>query len=199
MADYPGLVKLVLTARSENSVRNSVIYYDSTTGHDWTDAELLTLASNWWASTGAAWKAATSTGVNFESVTVTNLSDETSQNQQVYQIPQPAPGLLTGDMLPANAACCVSWKTGFANRKRRGRTYLYGMNEAMSGGSVWSASYLALAGNVALAVLGFFNSVGLPVRHVILSRVGEFVTIVTAYLIDNIVDSQRRRLPNRGA
>jgi hypothetical protein len=199
MAVIDGGVRLVLTAQQENTQRIPVLHYRGPLGHVWTLAELLTLATNWWNAVRTTWKPVCSTGVTFYSVTATDMSNLVLPVQAVYVIPQPELGTAGGEASPANVACCVAWKTPYANRKLRGRTYLYGLTEGFSQGSTLLSTYLALAAALSIAITTFTNSTGVSVYHVIYSRSANVMTNVTSVLIDTIADSQRRRLPNRGA
>jgi hypothetical protein len=199
MAVISGGVRLVVTAQQENTQRITVLHYRGPIGHVWTQPELLALATNFWNGVRTAWKASTGITVNFLSITATDMGDALLPVQAVYNIPQPEPGTAGGDPAPANVACCVSWKTPYANRKLRGRTYLYGLTEGHSSGSVLTSSYLALAAALATLLTTFVNGTGVSVMHVVYSRAANVMTPVTTFLIDSIVDSQRRRLPNRGA
>jgi len=191
-------VRLVLSGVAENTVRTTVLHYRTPNLHTWTQPELLTLATNFWNAVRASAKATAAGGVNWLSVTATDLGDDLLPTQAVYNIPQPEPGTVAGDMLPANVSCCISWKTPYAHRSLRGRTFWYGMIDTAAAGSIFSSTYLALVANFAAACLAFVNAGGVGCQLGILSRSLSLITPVTTYLIDATSDSQRRRLPNRG-
>lgn len=115
------------------------------------------------------------------------------------------PGTASGDGLPNNCGLCVSFRTGLTGRSRRGRNYTIGMTESHQAAGVVNstyrnavlAAYSALAANLAANtdwvhnIASFFSN-GEP-------RLQALKTPVTAYqVVDDFVDSQRRRLPGRG-
>jgi len=107
--------------------------------------------------------------------------------------------------MPGGTTFCLSLRTGFVGRARRGRIYTIGMNEGQQSGGVVTSGYrnawitniqqLMLAvgtTNWELVVVSFMLN-GLP-------RDEPLVTPVTTVLaVDDFVDSQRRRLQGRGA
>lgn len=120
-------------------------------------------------------------------------------------VPQPSPGTRIGTPLPNNVTLAVSFRTGTTGRSARGRNYILGLVESdvdfnEVGGPVtedWQDAYneLTTAGG---AVPGYTwivysrRTAGAP------RPTGVAFTIVTATIVNNIVDSQRRRLPGRG-
>jgi len=191
-------VRLVLLATQEATVRTTVLHYSTIAPHTWTAGELLTLATNWWNAVRTSAKASVHSGVNFLSVTATDLSNDLFPTQAVYNIPQPEPGLAGGDAVPANVAACIAWKTPYANRRLRGRTFWYGLTEGFTSGSTLGISYLTLLSNFATAVGSFNNPSGVGVYFAVYSRASNIMTAILTYIIDSVTDSQRRRLPLRG-
>lgn len=107
--------------------------------------------------------------------------------------------------MPGNATFCLSLRTAFVGRTRRGRMYTIGMDEAHQAGGVVTSTYrnnwLTLAEQLRLAaaaanwewVVASFWSGGVE-------RPTALVTPVQAIIaVDDFVDSQRRRLQGRGA
>lgn len=113
-------------------------------------------------------------------------------------------GVLSGAALPNNATFCISFRSAFTGRSARGRAYVPAVvrnavtQNELDSGSVESyrSMYEAL----------FDLAHGADFRHVILSRVASGVkrdeavpfTVINYLAVDNIIDSQRRRLPGRG-
>jgi len=96
-----------------------------------------------------------------------------------------------------NVTLSMSERTGLAGRKFRGRMYLAGLGEPdVSTVDTVSSAVVALAANaMANLITG-----GLPSGNflTLFHRNTNTFTDVIAYVIENIVDSQRRRLPGRG-
>jgi len=156
------------------------------------------LASAFWTALGPSLKGASAGNVIFQSVTAVDLGQDPNL-VGVYTIPAGQVGTLAGDPLPANSASVLSWKTPYADRKRRGRTYWYGNTEAQMTGSTISSVYVLALTAIGTALMAFTNSGGIGVEFAVFSRVGNFITRINNFVIDNIADSQRRRLPQRGA
>lgn len=104
----------------------------------------------------------------------------------------------------ANATVTMSARTGFAGRAYRGRMYVPGLIEGDVTADDRISSALAVglanAANQLIAVLITWG-----VNWCIFHRPGlvpkpldNTFTNVTSYVIENILDSQRRRLPSRG-
>lgn len=111
----------------------------------------------------------------------------------------PEPGLLSGTTAPANATSTFSWRTGLAGKKYRGRIYVPGLREGDIGEDDRIASPLAAL--FAAAISGFldkFGLVGSTYKAVVFHRLTATATRIITAVIENIVDSQRRRLPGRG-
>lgn len=133
-------------------------------------------------------------------------TDQSAQNGGAftYTTNLPADGANVQEPLPGNVALCVSLRTAQRGRSYRGRSYIVGLTENQVQGnlltsasaSAWLAAYDALVNELntppyQLAVCSRFTA-GAP-------RVAGVLTpIIDAALVDNVVDSQRRRLPGRG-
>jgi len=112
--------------------------------------------------------------------------------------------------LPNNVTLAIKWVTGFTGRSRRGRTYHLGItpgqlidpNHIGSGPQAdLKAAYDALVTAVevagaSLVVASFFSGV---IDHVPQPRAEAVNTIIDECSINTTLDSQRRRLPERGA
>lgn len=107
--------------------------------------------------------------------------------------------------LPNNVTWAVKFTTGLTGRSTRGRNYIYGVPENMVGGNDvdpdWAAAIVAGYQDLLAAPFptDFVWSVLSRVQnHVVLAN-GLLYPINTVSFTDTVVDSQRRRLPGRGA
>jgi hypothetical protein len=120
--------------------------------------------------------------------------------QGVVIVSPPAPGTNTGTDLPSNIATVVSLYTGFSGRSYRGRQYWCGVPEASITANSIATAYVALmisdmgelidalAAEGCVVCVASFQSAGVP-------RVTGVATPVTNWGADNVVDTQRRRIP----
>lgn len=137
-------------------------------------------------------------------VHVTDLTTATSPTV-TYNTGLPQQGLLTGDPLPHNCALCISFRTANRGRSSRGRNYHFGFEEGDVTGSLVDQSLVDTI-VAAYATLIGAGSLTSGLQWCVVSRFGggvartaALVQPVTAVLaIDNVIDSQRRRLPGRG-
>lgn len=116
------------------------------------------------------------------------------------------PGGISGEAVPNNVNPCISFRTGVAGRSFRGRNYIPGLSNSDVTGNVLETAWktalinaytdLNPGGNFGTAawnwvVVSYFTG-GSP-------RAAGLVTpVISAIFTDDIVDSQRRRLPGRG-
>lgn len=154
----------------------------------WFQAALLPLLSN---------------GYTFREVYCVDLTTASSPTGTAAPVGT-AVGGTSGDPLPGNVALCVSFRTIGRGRSFRGRNYVCGLVEPNVSGNTISQTW---ADNVAAAYEQLLipdEFVNLP--WVVVSRytnnqpraAGITSNIINALVVDNTVDSQRRRLPGRG-
>lgn len=96
-----------------------------------------------------------------------------------------------------NVTVTLSWRTGLAGRKQRGRIYLVGLTEPrVNANDTITSVQLSLMATAAAQFIGPVWSNG--VVPAIFHRADNTYTPVNSYVLENVVDSQRRRLPGRG-
>jgi hypothetical protein len=162
----------------------------------WTTTNMGTLANmfvTWWSTQyrNLAW-----TGVALYQVQV-RLYDPTNPLAFDLTLGTPAGGTVGSAPDPASATLSTSWRTGLAGRKYRGRFYTVGMVEAQSqDNDTVTSGYVTSAGTVATALLSDLAAAALSL--VIFHRVDNTFTPVISTIVENLVDSQRRRLAGRG-
>jgi len=131
-----------------------------------------------------------------QEIIVTNINDAI-QEQFTKPIVPPRAGTATGSTMPGNVTSTVSWRTGFAGPRRRGRTFMVDTpatnvtgDERISGAR---ASELATWGSTLINALQVANKL-----LVVASHTYHTWTPIVSVVIETILDSMRRRLPGRG-
>lgn len=129
-----------------------------------------------------------------------------------YTTDLPASGEQSVEALPNSVTLAVKWVTGLAGRSFRGRTYHIGMvdlsvlgNVATSGfHDLLTAAYNQLINAIVtenpdwgLVVASFFSGVDVDGNPI--PRSTAVLTPILTAVVNDIVDSQRRRLPGRGS
>ena len=115
-------------------------------------------------------------------------------------------GRKVGDPLAGNVSLCVSFRTALRGRSYRGRNYLCGLVEPEVSGNTINLTF-------AEDVVNAYQQLLIPDEYliptqswVIVSRYankqprsqGVATPVTQVLIVDNFVDSQRRRLPGRG-
>lgn len=102
----------------------------------------------------------------------------------------------SGDVLPAQLCAAITWKTGVASRRTRGRTYIGPLVKSTddANGAITSTAHgvLDLA---AQELVGQSTSADTPL--IVYSRRGNIATVVTDWNVDSRFDVQRRRANRR--
>jgi hypothetical protein len=167
------------------------------------ETELLALCSDvglWWKTSIAP---ALSHDLTIHEIQATDQS--TASGAIAVLDPSPAiVGESPDKSLPNNCAFCVSIKSGLRGRKHRGRNFVMGIPESVVTNSHASASFVNAIHNGYQALLTATSTSGF--QWVVVSRfsgppphtIGSSVPVVGAAVFDDVIDSQRRRLPGRG-
>ena len=195
--DYPRTVEVVVHAQSEGSERANVFHFYLVAIGFPTATQLDTLCQNFWTAIGLAYRNCCGINVNFTAVTARDLQSVAGA-VGTYAIPQPAPGTINADLMPANCAAVISWRTGLSGRSARGRSYIFGLQDGAAIGSTLTNAQIALLTALSNAIGSFTNAGGVGVLFSILSKTLVNTFPVRNAIIDAIMDSQRRRLPGRG-
>lgn len=124
-------------------------------------------------------------------------------------LPEPATGPSDGEA--GNVAPCISFKTGLTGRSHRGRNYIVGVPKEVTVKGILNSGWIATVTTAYSALRGMLDAEGStwvvisrfsgvdPITHKPIPRVTGVTTPVTNVgFTDNVVDSQRRRLPSRG-
>lgn len=188
----------------DTQIVETVLHYQLAGGYDIPKMILL----------GAALRVAWAGGVQgsmSSAVTLTQirLTDLTTVSSPVvnYSTGMPLSGALVATpALPNSIAVVMTKRTDFRGRSYRGRIYHPGLTEAdVTANQVLAARVTALL--TSYSNLINITDSGANVHHMVVvsrfsagaARGAAVVTQVTSISTDGIVDSQRRRLPGRGA
>jgi hypothetical protein len=98
---------------------------------------------------------------------------------------------------PANVSLTMSWRTGLAGRKYRGRNYIPGIGttDVTTLDTINSTAATRIASIAAQLLAGILTA---GFQFVVFHVADNTVTEITDFVIEAILDSQRRRLPGRG-
>lgn len=105
-------------------------------------------------------------------------------------------GTASGDTLPGNSACAISWRTSGTGRRNRGRSYISGLSESNVGGDRIDTTLLANMFQIGAALIG--SNINSQEYFAVRSIKDVLMKIVTGFVQDTVMDSMRTRLLNRG-
>ncbi len=106
--------------------------------------------------------------------------------------------------LPNSNSIAYSWRTASAGRSFRGRTFHVGLMEGQIAGNELTSAAVSAIGSAYNGLIGAgvpagFELVVVSRQHAGVPRLTGIATEVSAgFFTDNVLDSQRRRLPGRG-
>lgn len=205
----PNAVEARLIFSDDGQQAVNTLYFDA--GGAPSIDDLLTLAEvlgTWWASQMAPLLCDTLT---LNEVICSDLSIEAGLQTSVGVS---ASGAVTSEAAPNNVAACISFRTGLRGRNFRGRNYIAGVpNSAIGintlttdfiGGAVAAYQQLLETGSAPLpglytwSVVSRYSGVDPATGKPIPRTTGIFTHVNQVVFTDNVVDSQRRRLPGRG-
>lgn len=168
-----------------------------------TEANLLGLAAAYKAFWNTNLKTAVPAAVSLVMIRVTGLTNPDDPAFE-YTTGLPLQGTQGNTKLPNNVTVVVKWTTAYRGRSFRGRTYHIGLaNDQVSGSSLasgYSASFQTIYSNLlsldadgataTLVVVSYYAGNAL--------RTIPVATPVVSCTVNTALDSQRRRLPERG-
>lgn len=164
-------------------------------------AEFLEFLATWFDETLAP---ALPTTISLVNIKATDLTTETAP-VYLYAVGMPNPGTNPGSSLPNNCALVITKRTAMRGRSFRGRIFHPGLLETSVTANTVNSSTVA---NLILYYSELLEVVLTEEtwRMGVLSRYADnapraeaVFTPVTSLDSDGVVDSQRRRLPRRGA
>lgn len=154
-------------------------------------ANIGSMFADWWLN---SYRSAFTNALVGQDITTTK-QDPSDPLQNITYIA--APGTRAGTILPGDVTAAVSWRTGLAGRKYRGRFYDFGMafgdansNDTMTGG------YIAILEAIGQYLLN--HAVTAALKLIVFHRLTNTYTDINTVVTDQLVDSMRRRLAGRG-
>lgn len=172
-----------------------------------TQASLQQLAQavlDWWDASALPWLP-----VNyvFREVYATDQSSATGPASTVTSVGQSGSRNPASGVLPNSNTLCISFRTAGRGRSSRGRNYWAGLTRGDVTGNQASAILQGGLRDVYLDLRDLTINDIIPWYWVVLSRYhnkaprpqGLTNTITEVLIVDGTIDSQRRRLPGRGA
>jgi hypothetical protein len=189
----PRGIELVINAVFESQPVVNVFHYKTTSDAEPSSTALENFIAYWRAAFETKWLACHTTSYRILDYTAKSLYGGLPEQVVVYT-PGSVVGTQGGDPAPGNCACVISWRTAFAGRQYRGRTYAGPFSEAWVNGNTASAGLLGVLGDFASQ----FASVDLPNgwSPAIVSFTHSTIQLITGFVIDYLLDSMRRRLGN---
>lgn len=155
-------------------------------------ASINAVFADWWA---ASYRTVCRNVIVGESVTSTKL-DPSNPLQDTVSLAA-AGTYAAGGTLPADVSAAVSWRTGLAGRKYRGRFYDFSVpSDAANLNDTLTGAYLTALTSVGSYLLNHLVTAGL--KAVIFHRGDNTSTAITSIIVDQLIDSMRNRLAGRG-
>lgn len=197
----PLVCKVALIFQRDTRELVNTFHVARTTGWDISSMTALgTAIVSWYNS---VYKAALPTTVALSQVQVRQLNPASPLAVDIPVTPA-SPGTRGGPTEAGNASVTMSERTGFAGRAYRGRMYAAAVpsNDVTSDDKVSSALVTLLGNAIGNLVFGALPAGDLlAVFHrpgLVPKPLDNLYTVVNTYILENIIDSQRRRLPGRG-
>lgn len=165
-------------------------------------------ASDWATAIGAALIAATSSAVNWDKVSVTDVAEDGDESVDLA-FTQPYPGAVTGDCLPPQNSMLLSFRTGQKGRRRHGRAYIPGVSESNTANGLLTGTQLTALEGLGAALVSNFSAGGLNPQYQLVvyspeqleappvkpfkPRTGTIITPISAAEASTVVRTQRHR------
>lgn len=189
-----------LIGQLDSQVVENVIYVEDAAG--WTVGKLATLGGvivSWWDTDLQPWL---SDSFQLDRLKLTDLTTVSSPSIE-YVSGLPLVGGTAQEAMSNNVAVVVTFLTDLRGRSYRGRNYIAGLPTGNVDGNTVSTVWVDGVNDAYYALNTTLDGAGQA--HVVVSRYTEgsarpsgVTTPITGYRTNNIVDSQRRRLPGRG-
>lgn len=198
----PGILQAELVYNWDSQVVQNVLQFEPDTALTPTlMLEVGLFLRNWW---NTALKGSSPSNLQLVNIKLTDLTTVNAPSFN-YATGLPLVGTGGSPSLPNNCALVITKRTIFRGRSFRGRIYHPGLYESIvSGNTVDAGAVTSFV--TAWSQLISFTTTGAAWNMVVMSRYSDLAprseavsTEVLSMDSDGVVDSQRRRLPRRGA
>jgi hypothetical protein len=194
--------------RTQGTLLNQKVEWGVHMRHVGPGGDLNDFVGAWTATIGPLLIAATSSSVNWDRLTVTDV-DPDGDESVTFAFTQPYPGAITGEVLPPQNSMLLSFKTGQKGRRRHGRAYIPGVAESGTANGLVIGAQLAALQALGNGLTNTFKAGGTepqyqlavyspeqltpPPPKVFKPREGELITLITAAQASDMVRTQRHR------
>lgn len=172
---------------------------------DWSEADLGAIAetfTSWWQTN---MRALHHLGLTLTRVKARNIETSTGLGVEVG-VSSNNVGTATGSPYPNNAAVSVKWTTALSGRSYRGRTYHMGLSDAFTQTANQNLLTSTFAANLRTGYLALMTAVNVAAKNLVVvskytnnaPRTTGLATVILGVSVNTALDSQRRRLPERG-
>jgi len=193
--DITGGARIALKMSQHGQERVNV--WHATKPTDWTLTQLQDLATNILTNWQTTWRGNEPDDLCVIDVVCTSLMGADSI-QATLPCTANCCGTRTVSPAPGNASSTISWRTSGIGRRKRGRTYPAGMvDEDINDDDTITSTRIVNLSQMAIAIMNAVFLVA-TANLGVFSRVALVISPVVSYVIENILDTQRKRLPGRG-
>jgi len=155
-------------------------------------AAINAVFSDWWAN---SYRAALKNVIVGSKLVATKL-DPAAPFQDTLSLASPGT-YASGGATAADVSAAVSWRTGLAGRKFRGRFFDFGVpTDAFTTNDTMTGAYITILSSVGTYLLSHLGTAAL--KAVIFHRLTNTATPITGVVVDQLLDSMRMRLAGRG-
>lgn len=197
----PNAVKVVITFSLAGQLVNLTLGLEKASAVSVSDLETAATGTQDWAVNELLpWLSSQLTLTGMEAYDLSSASAPVV----AYSLATPHAGSAASPSLPNNAAAVISFRTDQRGRSARGRMYVPGIPQnVQASATTLGTAFVAALTQAGADINSYLTSV--PFTHVVISRytnnapraVGT-TEAVTSVVMDNKIDSQRRRLSGRG-
>jgi len=185
----------------QQHVENTLYFLLSAGWDEGTLTELGVALIEWWTD---HIKPLVSSNLVLKEVVCTDLTSDTAPSMTSTPV-LATTGDDSAEMLPLNCSLSVSFRTAGRGRSSRGRNYVVGLTGDAVDSNEANATFVDGI-TAAYQALSFGGSFDLDATWVVVSRfhdnaprtAGVATPVSAVVVVDNVIDSQRRRLPGRG-
>lgn len=184
---------------ASQQVCNTVYYHLDT---PWDEAAMNALGSDLVAWLNSDWKDAITSNCSFHTIKITDLTTQNSPGIE-YTTGLPIAGTNAIASVPNNVSVVYKWITGYRGRSYRGRWYVAGLQQVHVNNNTVDGAYITSMTTALNKLHNTIPTTGMTMvicsrYHNKAPRALAVCTEVVGGNMNATVDSQRRRLPERG-